>query len=257
MFDQIHKPRLLKDVPLILIRSMPSIYYYVNCNNGSAHAKASELFTANIKFLSDALNAVGDRLNNSKFLEISAGLLNVSRKSADGSKALNELTISLAAECSRCRDQVRTLLREIKSSLTDAYKNDVTPLKISIIKNDADPVSVEKLANILRNFCFYDVELHNWQDQDNIAALLASDFVIFGSVFSPEIHEQAASLQAYKRPGLAAAFLKKDVVQSLRHGAQLAKRGFPVLYKVFTPIRLFTSIDKVYILYHLGADKLN
>jgi len=251
MFDQIHKPRLLKDVPLILIRAIPSIYYYVNNENGNAPEKINELFYGNLNFLSDSLSVIGRRLKISEFENIASDFKALKEKSNNRITDLNEITTRLAASCSTYRDQIRTLLREIKSSLTNSYKENVNPLEILIVKNDANPDSLEKLANILHNFCYYNTELINWQAANSTASIMASDFVIFGSTQSSEIHEQAESINSYRKPALAAAFLKKDVVQSLRHGAQLTKRGFPVLYKVFTPIRLFTSIDKIYIMYHL------
>ena len=251
MFDQIQKPRLLKDVPLILIRALPSIYYYTNKENGTAPDKVNELFTGSIKFLAESLNVIGSQLKNSELEKIASDFQALKTKSADRVSKLNKTTARLAAACGKDRQQIRTLLRELKSSLTDSYKKSVNPLNVLIVKNDANPESLEKLANILHNFCYYNAELIDWQVPDLTASVLASDFVIFGSTQPSDIHDQVEAVKAYKRPALAAAFLKKDVVQSLRHGAQLAKRGFPVLYKVFTPIRLFTSIDKIYITYHL------
>ena len=45
------------------------------------------------------------------------------------------------------------------------------------------------------------------------------------------------------------AVLKKDKKfdqQTLRNGAWLERKGHEVLYKIFTPLRLFTTVDKIY-----------
>jgi hypothetical protein len=89
---------------------------------------------------------------------------------------------------------------------------------------------------------------------DYSSKLIASDFVLFYCISSPEIHKQVNSLTTYHIPGLAMMHFDKDVAfnqEAIRHGAQLAKIGFCVLYKMFTPIRLFTTIDKTYLQYNL------
>jgi hypothetical protein len=84
--------------------------------------------------------------------------------------------------------------------------------------------------------------------------MLDSDVVLFCSTASPNIHHQVKSLQNFKKPGLAIVQMEKDVAEdkeAIRHGSQLMKTGFPVLIKMFTPLRLFTTIDKIYLLHQL------
>ena len=78
--------------------------------------------------------------------------------------------------------------------------------------------------------------------------------VLFYSIASPEIHNQVRSLETFHKPGLALAKIEgngspdKEII---RHGAQLMKMGFCVLFKMFTPLRLFTTIDKTFIAFNM------
>ena len=40
---------------------------------------------------------------------------------------------------------------------------------------------------------------------------------------------------------------KKVDQQTIRNSAWLQNKGYDVLYKIFTPIRLFSNIDKIYL----------
>ena len=251
MYEEIRKPRLLKDVPLLLIRALPSIYYYTKNFQYYAPKQINNYFITQAHFLSEALTIIGERLTNEKLSEVAASLKEIELNPNQNRNLLNELTIKLSGECSKQREPLRALIRELKPELIDLYGKNVEPLKIAVVENNCKAERVKKLIHLLQDFCYYKTELIDWQYQDGANSVLASDFVVFASIQSPQIHNQVKFLQAYKKPGLAAAFLDEEREISLRHGMQLMKAGFPVLYKVFTPIRLFTTIDKAYILYHM------
>jgi len=111
------------------------------------------------------------------------------------------------------------------------------------------------LIYILKNFCYYEADKASIHAYNYPEKLVKSDFIFYASTHPASIHSDIKSLKTYQKPGLAIAYIEKEGVadrQAIRHGAQLQKSGFPVLYKVFTPIRLFTSVDKLYMKYHLS-----
>jgi hypothetical protein len=142
----------------------------------------------------------------------------------------------------------------MRSSLIEMYKEQVHSLALVVMNNSKELANVEKLAKTLQNFCHYKVDIINPNDIAHSKKLVKSDFVVFASTHPPQIHEQVSALKTYKKPGLAVVHLEKDGQldqQAIRHGAQLMRIAFPVLFKVFTPIRLYTSVDKNYMQYHL------
>jgi len=252
MYEEIHKPRLLKDVPLMLIRALPAVYYFIKYKNNNIPQKVLQLFSANVEFLAGAINEIGSKLDNKTMLSTASLVKELAQDMNDAGAALNELTMALSAECTKNKNELRALMRDVKPFLISLYKGKVPALKILLIDDGEEPEFIDKLSKTLQNFCFYNVEQISREGKNSAANIIASDFVIYTSISSPEIHGQVKSLDTYKMPGLAIASLTKDKESSIRHGAQLLKTGFPVLFKVFTPIRLFTSIEKSYIIYHLG-----
>jgi len=250
MYEEIRKPRLLKDIPLMLIRALPPLYYYTKYNRGYAPERVERLFKSHVRFLTVILQKIGERLENDSFLKISSLCNKMELNPTEGKVLLNDLTVQMSDICRKNRDQLRLLIREIKPELINSYKSIVSALKIAIVEDDKADL-VKKLENTLCSFCFYEVVKLDWKGSETISVISDSDVVLFASTASPRIHDQVRALHTYKKPGLAASFLDEDRELSLRHGAQLLKIGFPVLFKIFTPIRLFTSVDKVFIKYHL------
>ena len=84
--------------------------------------------------------------------------------------------------------------------------------------------------------------------------ILENDFVVFASATPQTIHEDVNMLQTYHKPGLILGNLSQDSKlnqQTIRNGAWLRKSGYNVLFKIFSPLRLFTTIDKINIRYLL------
>jgi len=250
MYEEIRKPRLLKDIPVMLIRTLPPLYYYTKYNRGYAPEKVERLFKSHARFLAVVLQEIGERLANDSFLKISSLCKKIELNPEEGKVILNDLTAQISDICKRNREQLRPLIQEIKPELIKSYKGAVPALKVALVEN-GNVELVQKLKSSLCNLCFYEVAKLNWKGSETISAISDSDVVLFASTASPRIHDQVRALQTYKKPGLAASSLDEDRELSLRHGAQLLRIGFPVLFKVFTPIRLFTSVDKVFIKYHL------
>ena len=152
---------------------------------------------------------------------------------------------------------MRKQIHEIKTALMDIYSSLVNTIHILVVDNSRGQQDIDKLLSILKNFCQYKVHHVDSESPDHVKSIIESDFILFYSISSPLIHQQVKSLDTYHLPGVAMVQFPKDAdpdKEAIRHGAQLMKIGFPVLFKMFTPIRMFTTIDKTYIQYHLRGN---
>jgi hypothetical protein len=255
MYEEIRKPKLLKDVPTSLIRALPTLYY-TNKYAATDIAKCvQELYDSNVQFVSEGLIIIGNLLKNNKFNALGVEALTLKNStSSQLFERTQEVSTHLADLCTANQEDLRKNNREIKSQLSSLYPTLVKTINVLLIDNSRGEEDITKVFRTLKNLCFYHVEQTEPASYDFSSKLIASDFAIFYCISSPEIHKQVNSLTTYHIPGLAMMHIDKDVAlnqEALRHGAQLAKIGFCVLYKMFTPIRLFTTIDKTYLQYNL------
>lgn len=255
MYDDIRKPRLLKDVPILYIRALPSIYYFSRYNSGKSDEEAKAVYLSNLDYLHRAICLAADRLSIQRLTEL-AGEIKKAREVPKDKLLKHHESIAerLAELTTEHRKDFRNHISKERPLLIEEYKNIVKKLRVLIIAKSDDVDKVKKTASMLKNFCYYDVQTTSMQDASFAQKMNNNDVVLFFSVRDSRIHEDIKVLDTYKKPGLALAVPAnggKVDNQSIRHGAQLMKIGFPVLFKVFTPIRLFTTIDKLYMAYRL------
>jgi hypothetical protein len=255
MYEEIRKPRLLKDIPLTLIRPLPTLYYANKFANQEIPDKIHRSYQSNVKFLSQALQIISKYLKNNNFelLAKEINSLDVLPSSKNIDK-VQKFSISLADLCSDTKAALREQTHMIKTALMEIYSSLVNTIHILVIDNSRGTEDIYKVLGILKNFCQYKVHHVQPESQEYVKSVIESDFILLYSTSSPEIHQQVKSLKTYHLPGIAMAQFPKNTdpdKETIRHGAQLIKIGFPVLFKMFTPIRMFTTIDKTYIQYHL------
>jgi hypothetical protein len=255
MYDEIRKPKLLKDVPLTLIRPLPTIYYANKFAIQEVPKNIKQLYDSNIEFLEQALKIISTVLKNVKFNKLADQALGLKTTPSPAHlDKIQEFNINLAELCSATKADIRKQINEIKMQLTKAYPSLVNTIHVLVIDNSLGKQNIEKVKSALKNFCHYKVDDTQPNSSDILTKMINTDFVLFYSTFSPEIHQQVKSLETYHIPGLAVVQFEKDEIldkEAIRHGSQLMKIGFPVLFKMFTPIRLFTTIDKTHLSYHL------
>ena len=255
MYEEIRKPKLLKDVPTSLIRALPTLYYTNKYACNDMPERISNLYNSNVLFLSQALKKIGHQLKNEAFTSLSEEALMLrGTPSIELLEQTQDFSIKLADLSSRNREELRINSQYIKSELTTLYPSLVNTIKVLLIDNSCGKQDITKVAGILKNLCCYHTDQTEPISSDFSPKLISSDFVLFYCISSPEIHKQVHSLTTYHIPGLALMQIDKDVAinqEAIRHGAQLMKIGFCVLYKMFTPIRLFTTIDKTYLQHNL------
>ncbi len=258
MYEEIRKPRLLKDIPLTLIRPLPTLYYANKFANKEIPDKIHRSYQSNVKFLNRALQIISKYLKNNDFESLAKEIdfLDVPPSSENIDK-VQKFSISLAELCSDTKTALREQTHVIKTALMEIYSSLVNTIHVLVIDNSRGKEDIDKVLSILKNFCQYKVHHVHPESQEYIKSVIESDFILLYSTSSPEIHQQVKSLKTYHLPGIAMAQFPKNTdpdKETIRHGAQLIKIGFPVLFKMFTPIRMFTTIDKTYIQYHLKGN---
>jgi hypothetical protein len=256
MYDEIRKPRLLKDIPLLLIRGLSPVYYYCRFADHQNPEKAEQIFLTHLNFVASQLRFLGEELKNKDLCEQTTRLRmleNMPQKNR--LSELEDITQKLSQTVSGIRTEVEKVFKTQKANFIDIYNQEVKKLKVLVVDNNREPERVAKLESTLQKFCYYEADKVSIHAYNYPEKLVKSDFVFYASTHPASIHSDIKSLKTYQKPGLAIAYIEKEGVpdrQAIRHGAQLQKSGFAVLYKVFTPIRLFTSVDKLYMKYHLN-----
>jgi hypothetical protein len=255
MYEEIRKPKLLKDVPTSLIRALPTLYYTNKYAGEKSSERVQDLYMSNVEFLSQGLQITGNLLKNKEFNALCTKTMELKASpSAELFDKTQDLSTELADLCTKNRDELRKHNKGIKSQLAELYPSLVNTINVLLIDNSCGEEDISKVSGTLKNLCYYHVDQTEPVSSDFSSKLLDTDFALFYCIASPEIHKQVNSLTTYHIPGLAMMHIDKDVAlsqEAIRHGAQLMRIGFCVLYKMFTPIRLFTTIDKTYIQYNL------
>lgn len=255
MYEELRKPKLLKEVPLSLLRPLP-VLYYANKYAGSHIPKAIQiLYQTHFRYLCLALNAAAELTSQQAFSSILQPF-GTSENFPTQSRyvAVQEMSTALATLCTRHQASLKAHHQALKSKCAEIFNQQVKKIRVLLVDNDGDDVSSQKAISVLRNFCLYQTDYLSSSDVETGVKFSASDFVILFSTASPHIHRQVEMLNSARKPGIALVHLDRDKPTdrtSIRHGRQLLKLGFPVLFNIFTPIRLFTSIDKYYLYYHL------
>ncbi len=260
MYEDIRRPTLLKHIPLLLIRGLSTVYYFSKYAQNQIPEKINALFISNLDYLGSCITEMGTLLSRQNLQTLAQEMVQI-KKVPVGSiqKVLEETTVKLSEACEAAPKEIERAYKELRMTWIERYKNTVEKIKVLVVDNNQEPERVEKIATTLKNFCYYDAGKTGYPSPEYSGMLTETDFAFFASTRPAHIHDLAKSLKAYRKPGLAVVHIEKEMSsdeQAIRHGAQLQRVGFYVLYKVFTPIRLFTSIDKVYMKYYLENERL-
>ena len=257
MFEELHQSRLLKDVPAVLLRTLPSIYYYSRFVETDAPERVTAIFQANIRFLESALHKIGQELEMDRFTALSSYVGQMQEIQHDELlAALDHIILDLSMHCTSNLAAVQQLVRDQKQSLTDLYNKLVPSLHIVICDVNDEPGHVEKLSAALIKSCNYSVEACDQCSSEYANKIVQSDIVVFASTHPGTIHQEMQNMESYHKPtiGLARSEVNGNVDESsIRHAAQLIRMGFEILFKPFNPTKLYTSIERTFMKYHLQS----
>jgi len=248
----VKKPNVVRGIPMPLVRAMPMIYYYGRYARQQIPNPAKTYFESHIQYLIKAIEKMASILHD-KDLELVAGQVLGLAKIAPAKIEDNVYHISrnLSAIFSTNKEKLKESYdgkNGVKDSLISLYRSLAKRPKIAIVDTGNDFQWVDKLSNTLTTSCYYDTITTRAVAENFPEHILASDFVLFASATPQRIHEDVECLKTYRKPGLILGQLRKDEKldqQTIRNGAWLRSRGYQVLFKLFSPLRLFTSIDKL------------
>jgi len=167
MYEDIKKPFLLKDIPSILLRSLPSIYYYGRYFDQNSPKKTKELFKTNVMFLSKALKHLGNKCEKKEIVDLAESICNLTDSPKD--KLFEEVekhSTHLANLSSKYKDLLRAKVKESRNILDEMYHNTVTKLNVLVVDNNDEPDPVLKIKKTLMNFCKYNVDLSNPDEKE-------------------------------------------------------------------------------------------
>ncbi len=251
MYENIRRPGLLKNIPLILIRALPATYYYGKYISNSNYQKAELLYRQSLEFLFKAITMMTDQLKHSDPSMIFTYLEELNK--APNQKIIDyveQFTLALSEFCSSNTNDCSKFYKMHKEQLIRLYRETVTPLHILMTNTKHK----EKTPHLLSNFCYYHLiesETGNHKYPDQISA---SDFLILTNLDSSKVHQEINRISAFKKPVMVIVSTNDTNLadkRALRHAMQLIRTGFPVIFKIVTPIRLFTTVEKTFFKYHL------
>ncbi|MBD3289186.1 hypothetical protein GF337_10310 [candidate division KSB1 bacterium] len=252
----ISKPNIVKGIPVPLIRPLPTLYYFGRFSNGKQSNEASNYFNGTVDYTCDAIQLLHDQTADETLLQLSRLCSDLKKCAAqETTDCVIDITTKLSKCCSEHSAQIKGNNALSKDHFLSIYKSKVKPLKTLLIDNNNEPDKIERISNTLTNTCFFEVFDTKPNADKYIARINQSDFIVFTSAKPITINEDVQSIQSYEKPFIVLADITKDDVkdqQTLRNGAWLQSRGYEVLYKIFTPLRLFTTIDKMYMKFHLS-----
>jgi hypothetical protein len=250
----IERPNIIKGLPTALVRPLPTIYYYGRYGSTAVSDEAQVRYRQNVDYLSTTTGLIASLLHHQEVAGVTSDISTLqSVEPAKVEDMIYEITRRLSRFCLEHKDAFKALLdgeTGLKKRWLRLYAEKVQPTTTLLVDNASEPDWVDRLASTLSNSCHYDVMTSRVGGGTFSEHILRCDFVIFASATPQSIHTDVEYLNAYKKPGLILAPIKKDKKldqQTVRNGAWLKSRGFDLLYKTFSPLRLFTTIDKIFI----------
>lgn len=248
----VQKPNIVRGIPALLVRAMPTIFYYGRYAKQQISDQAKSCFESYVKFLAQGIKNMALLMNDKELDALAIKIENLSQiEPAQIEAELLKISRSLSAVFSAKKDQLKEKYdgdNGAKQSLKKLFRSTAKVPEIAVVDTNNELEWVEKLSGTLSDSCFYNIIKTRPMAESYTDDILKSDFVLFASATPQRIHEDIEVLKNFKKPGLILGQLKKDEKldqQTMRNGAWLKSRGYDVLFKLFSSLRLFTTIDKI------------
>jgi hypothetical protein len=248
----VQKPNIVKGIPTLLVRAMPTIFYYGRYADQKISDRAKSCLDSYLNYLIQGIKIMASVMNDNELAAVVGKVANLSQiKPAQIEDELFQISRNLSVIFLSKKDLVKEKYdgaNGAKDSLTKLFHSTVKSPKIAIVDTNNELEWVDKLSATLSESCYYDTIKTRPIAENYTDDILQSDFVLFASATPQRIHEDVEALKNYKKPGLILGQLKKDEKsdqQTIRNGSWLRSRGYDVLFKLFSPLRLFTTIDKI------------
>jgi len=248
----VREPNVVRGIPTLMVRAMPTIFYYGRYAGQHISVHAKSYFQSYIQYLILSINKMASILDDQELAVVTTQIESLSKiVPVKIEENVYQISRNLSAIFSGKKDMVREHYdgeNGVKKSLIDLFRSTAKRPKIAIVDTSNEFEWIANLSNKLTDSCYYDTVKTTAISENFSSDISASDFVLFASATPQRIHEDVECLKTYKKPGLILGQLKKDEKldqQTIRNGSWLRSRGYDVLFKLFSPLRLFTSIDKI------------
>jgi len=248
----VRKPNIVRGIPNLLVRAMPTIYYYGRYAGHTISKQAKVYFESHVEYLNQALKKMAVALDDEELESATKNITSLSKIQTNQIEAeVNQISRNLSAIFSAKKDQVKKEYdgeNGVKNELIELFRSTAKCPNLAVVDTSNEFEWVDKLASTLTDSCYYDIIKTRPMAESYTDDLLKSDFVLFASATPQRIHEDVENLKRFKKPSLILGQMKKDEKldqQTMRNGSWLRSRGYDVLFKLFSPLRLFTSIDKI------------
>lgn len=254
----VQKPNIVRGIPALIVRAMPTIFYYGRYAGQNISELAKVYFDSHVEYLVQAITKMVSILSET---ELKSSTNDIRRlfeiQPAQIEDQVFKISRNLSAIFSAKKDVLKTQYDSengLKAELIELFRLTAKSPRVAIVDTNNELEWVDKLATTLTDNCYYETIKTRPMAESYTDDILQCDFVLFASATPQRIHEDVDILKSYKKPGLVLGQLKKDEKldqQTFRNGAWLKSRGYDVLFKLFSSLRLFTSIDKINIRYLL------
>lgn len=250
----VQKPNIVRGIPALLVRAMPTIFYYGRYARSKISDQAKSCFESHTNYLAQGIKLMAAAMNDKDLAAVADKVETLKSIRPDQiEQQLYEISRALSSLFSEKKELVREKYEGTngaKDALIQRFHSQVQRPKIAVVDTNNELEWVDKLCSTLTDSCYYETIKTRPLSESYADDILQSDFVLFASATPQRIHEDVEVLKNYKKPGLILGQLKKDEKldqQTIRNGAWLRSRGYDVLFKLFSPLRLFTTIDKIHI----------
>ncbi len=257
----VQKPNIVRGIPTLLVRATPTIFYYGRYASPKISDRAKLCFESYVNYLVQGIKNMASIMDDMELKMVSNKAENLTHIKPDQIETeLFQISRNLSTIFTAKKDLVKDIYdgaNGAKDALIKIFRSTVEAPKIAVVDTNNDLEWVDKLSSTLTVSCYYTTIKTRPIAENYIDDIVKSDFVLFASATPQRIHEDVDCLKIHKKPGLILGQLKKDEKldqQTMRNGAWLRSRGYDVLFKLFSSLRLFTTIDKINIRYLLQSN---
>ncbi|MCK4547966.1 MAG: hypothetical protein KAW17_11055 [Candidatus Eisenbacteria sp.] len=241
------------EIGLPLVRPLPTIFAYAQGVQSLQIVPnvTEEEFYAHVDCLIDLLETacLRARIPASVCKGIAQKAVNLTRSGNDKLiERVNDLLTDLTNLSRIHKSALKSELNARPEIYRDIYWGRVYTKKITLV-HQKTPEAVERIANRLRKSCAYDVAVE--AEKDLTIKPTSSDMVLFHPTEGPIRPASLATAAAFGLPTLILIDLGRKtetadpVAVKIAH--LYARSGLKVLYRPFTPLRLFSAIDSSYV----------
>jgi len=248
----IQKPNVVKGIPTMIIRALPTLYYFGRYADGKIPNQAKNIFDSYLKYLDKAIKELIKIIPDKNLDTLSAEILSFNEiKTSEIESAVFNITSKLSKICQDNSEDIKQNNvgpNGLKMKLEKLFCDIIPQTKVLLVDNNNQQEWVESLEKKLTKNCYYKINKSKYEAEQFSDQFVNNDFIVFTSAAPQSIHEDIELLKTYKKPGLVLGNIEKDgnlSQQTIRNGSWLKSRGFDVLFKIFSPLRLFTTIDKI------------